>query len=208
MKNLILLDCEQGTEAWHNARLGIPTASQFSRIITAGGKKSAQAQGHLAELLAEHITQKTDEGYTSADMQRGTELEPQARARYELITGNAVTEVGGVYLDDSHTIMASPDGLIPDLRRGLEIKCPRMKNHIETCLSGTLPSQYILQVQGGLWVTGYKTWDFVSFCPEYTPQPILIITVQRDEKLITVMDKEIRAFVRTLNAHKQQMEAA
>lgn len=208
MKDLILLDAIQGSEAWHQARLGIPTASQFNRIVTPTGKPSGQAQGYQAELIAECLTGRTKDSFSSADMERGIELEPQARARYSLVTGNDVIEVGGVFLDEPKTVMASPDGLIPDLKRGLEIKCPRLETHIRYCLLNETPSDYVLQVQGNLWVSGYETWDFVSFCPEYTPQPILIVTVQRDEKLIKIMDQSIRAFSKTLEAHKAALEAA
>ena len=38
---LITLDCEQGSEEWLAARLGIPTATGFENIVTATGKKSA-----------------------------------------------------------------------------------------------------------------------------------------------------------------------
>lgn len=194
MNGLILLNCEQGSEAWHQARLGIPTASQFDRIVTASGTASKQATGYLAELLAEHITGQTGDSYQSADMQRGVELEPAARACYELETGHDVEQVGGVYLDDSKTIMASPDGLIAGMARGLEIKCPRLATHIRYILEDALPTQYTLQVQGGMWVTGCGEWDFVSYCPEYDAQPIYIKTIKRNNALIAKMDKHIRAF--------------
>ena len=202
MKDLILLNCEQGSEAWHQARLGIPTASQFHRILTPSGATSSQATGYLAELLAEHITGQSGDNYQSADMQRGVELEPAARACYELETGHDVEQVGGVYLDDSKTIMASPDGLIAGMTRGLEIKCPKLATHIRYVLEDALPTQYTLQVQGGMWVTGYDEWDFVSYCPEYT-QPIFIKTIKRNTALIAQMDKHIRAFSARLENLKQ-----
>ena len=194
MKDLILLNCEQGSEAWHQARLGIPTASKFDRIVTASGTARKQATGYLAELLAEHITGQAEDGYQSADIQRGIELEPAARAYYELESGNDVVQVGGVYLDESRTVMASPDGLIAGMTRGLEIKCPKLATHIRYILEDALPTQYTLQVQGGMWVTGYDEWDFVSYCPEYDAQPIYIKTIKRNTALIAQMDKHIRAF--------------
>ena len=202
MNGLILLNCEQGSEAWHQARFGIPTASQFDRIVTASGTASKQATGYLAELLAEHITGQAEDGYQSADMQRGVELEPAARACYELETGYDVEQVGGVYLDESRTVMASPDGLIAGMTRGLEIKCPKLSTHIRYILEDGLPTQYVLQVQGGMWVTGYDEWDFVSYCPEYT-QPIFIKTIKRNTALIAQMDKHIRAFSARLETLKQ-----
>ena len=203
MKDLILLNCEQGSEAWHQARLGIPTASQFHRILTPSGAASSQATGYLAELLAEHISGEAATIPPTADMQRGTELEPAARACYELETGYDVVQVGGVYLDETKKIMASPDGLIAGMTRGLEIKCPRLATYIRYILEGGLPTQYTLQVQGGMWVTDYEEWDFVSYCPDYVPQPIYIQTIKRNTALIAQMNKHIRAFSARLETLKQ-----
>mgnify|MGYP002740709099 CR=1 FL=1 len=64
--NLITLDCEQGSDAWRQARLGIPTASQYKRIMTNSGAASEQATAYLAELIAERITGQPADSYTSA----------------------------------------------------------------------------------------------------------------------------------------------
>lgn len=198
MNNLILLDCEQGTEEWRQARLGIPTASCFKRIMTNGGSASEQASGYMAELIAEALTGAPVDSYTSDDMQRGIDLEPTARAAYEFATGHSVQQVGGVYLDDTRRIMCSPDGLISEKRKGLEIKCPKLTTHIQYILDGRLPAAYKLQVQGALWITGYDTWDFVSYHPDYSPCTTWILTVERDEKTIAALDKHIRAFAARL----------
>lgn len=194
MKDLILLDCEQGTDQWRQARLGIPTASRFKSIMTNSGSQSEQATAYMAELIAEALTGQPVDSYTSDDMQRGIDLEPTARAAYEFATGHTVQQVGGVYLDDSKKIMCSPDGLIPEKRKGLEIKCPKLSTHIKYILDGDLPAAYKLQVQGALWITGYDTWDFVSYHPDYSPCTTWILTVARDEKIITALDTHIRAF--------------
>ena len=204
MKNLILLDCEQGTDQWRQARLGIPTASCFKRIMTNAGSASEQATAYMAELIAEALTGQPVDGYTSDDMQRGIDLEPQARMAYEFETGYSVEQVGGVYLDDSKQIMCSPDGLIPEKHKGLEIKCPRLSTHIKYILEGELPAAYKLQVQGALWITGYDTWDFVSYHPDYNPCTTWILTVPRDEKTIAALDKHIRSFAVRMNEHKGQ----
>ncbi|SUO95193.1 lambda exonuclease family protein [Suttonella ornithocola] len=200
-----ILDCAQGTEEWYAARLAIPTASRFDRIITATGKASSQSNDYLYELLAEHITGERKEIRQTDDMLRGIEREPQARAYYELETAYDVTEVGGIFLDDTRSVMCSPDGIIPEIQRGIEIKSPRLENHIRNCLEQKLPTQYVLQVQGAMWITGYDTWDFISYCPEYTSQPLMILTIKRDEKLIEAMDKHIRAFSKKLEAYKKEV---
>ena len=126
---LITLDCEQGSEEWLAARLGIPTATGFENIVTATGKKSASYIKYMAELIEESILGGGDT-FKSGFMERGNQLEPQARAAYEFLTGNDVIQVGGVYLNEDREVMVSPDGLIPSLKKGLEIKCPKMSTHI------------------------------------------------------------------------------
>lgn len=199
---LITLDCEQGSEEWLAARLGIPTATGFENIVTATGKKSASYIKYMAELIEESILGGGDT-FKSGFMERGNQLEPQARAAYEFLTGNDVIQVGGVYLNEDREVMVSPDGLIPSLKKGLEIKCPKMSTHIRYLLEGGVPAEYVIQVQANLWVTGYETWDFVSYCPEYQKQTLYLFTVERDEKLMKAFDEHIPQFVKTLKAYKE-----
>lgn len=199
---LITLDCEQGSEEWLAARLGIPTATGFENIVTATGKKSASYIKYMAELIEESILGCGDT-FKSDFMERGNKLEPQARAAYEFLTGNDVIQVGGVYLNEDREVMVSPDGLIPNLKKGLEIKCPKMSTHIRYLLEGGVPAEYVIQVQANLWVTGYETWDFVSYCPEYQKQTLYLFTAARDEKLMKAFDEHIPQFVKTLKAYKE-----
>lgn len=199
--DLITLNCEQGTEEWLTARLGIPTATGISNIVTPNGKKSASYNAYLAELVAESI-EGLSETFKSDSMERGNRLEPQARMAYEFETGNDVIQVGGVYLNADKDLMISPDGLMPQLKKGLEIKCPKMKTHIKYLLEGGVPTEYIIQVQSALWVTGYETWDFVSYCPEYEKQTLYIYTAQRDPVLMKAFDTYIPQFIKTLKALK------
>ena len=199
---LITLDCEQGSEEWLKARLGIPTATGFENIVTATGKKSSSQIKYMAELIEESILGLQDNTFRSNFMERGNQLEPLARSAYEFITGNDVIQVGGVYLDEHKEVMVSPDGLIPELKKGLELKCPKMSTHIRYLLEGGVPAEYIVQVQANLWVTGYDTWDFVSYCPEYQKQTIYLYTAKRDEVLMKAFDKLIPQFLNTLRAYQ------
>ena len=202
IEGLITLDCEQGSEEWLAARLGIPTATGIKNIVTQSGQKSSGWVGYLAELIAES-TEGGGDGFKSSDMQRGNELEPRARMAYEFETGNDVVQVGGVYLNADKDLLVSPDGLIPNLKKGVEIKCPKMKTHIKYLLEGGVPVEYVIQVQAALWVTGYETWDFISYCPEYQKQPLYIYTAERDPVLMQAFDEHIPNFIRTLKAYKE-----
>ena len=52
---MIKLVMEQRSPEWIAARVGIPTASSFDRIITKTGKASSAAQGYIEDLVAEYF---------------------------------------------------------------------------------------------------------------------------------------------------------
>jgi len=205
----LILNVEQGSDEWLKARLGVITASEFSKIITPTGSKSASANEYMGKLIAEHITGEQQDTYCSADMDRGNELEPKARAFFEAIKGVKVDEVGMVYKDSDKTIACSPDGLlrywefgiVDDFyHHGLEVKCPKLATHICYVLSNKIPNVYIPQVQGSMWVSGADGWWFMSYHPDYKP---LIIYVERDNAYIEKMAKIILSFSELLQIHKE-----
>lgn len=157
---------EQGTPAWFEARCGIVTASIIGSLITPTLKvaNNDTSRSLVRQLATERITGHPDVLYPNRDMQRGTELEPYARAIYEEHFA-PVTELGFMRLDEEWgSIGFSPDGLVGE--DGLiEIKSPRPKNHVATILADKVPAQYMAQCQTGLLVSGRKWLDFISFSP-------------------------------------------
>src|SRR5512147_2635140 len=102
----------QGSLGWFTARLGIPTASSFHKIITPKGKPSAQAEAYMCALLAERFTNQpclSEPG--SPWMERGAGMEDEARRWYELRRGLEVRRVGFCTLEDG-SAGCSPDGLV------------------------------------------------------------------------------------------------
>ena len=175
---------EQGSPEWLAARLGIPSASMFAKIVTTKGIWSASADAYINQLVAERLTGEREEVFQSHHMLRGTELEPDARDLYSLISDAEVTEVG-FCLHDTLSAGCSPDGLIGE-EGGLEIKAPAPSTHVEYLRGGVLPSKYKQQVMGCLWITGREWWDFVSYHPTMKP---LIVRVERDEEYIAALEK-------------------
>ena len=174
-----VINCEQGTEEWLAARLGVPSASSFGKLITPTGKKSSTFDSYVNQLVAERIIGESTPFPQTDAMARGTELEPHARAFYEFMTDNEVKEVGFI----KHAVMeagCSPDGLIDEMG-GLEIKCPLPHNHVETLRGGKMPTKHIPQVQGCMWITRREWWDFVSYHPDMEN---LIVRVERDDEYI------------------------
>lgn len=163
---LTILDLEQGSDAWLDARRGLITASVIGQLITPQTVKPAsndKSRALIAQLAAERITGMSDDVFVNDDMMRGTLHEPIARDRYAEVNGVTVEQVGFMTCDNwGFTIGASPDGLVGD-DGGLEIKCPRPKAHIQTILSGEVPAYHMAQVQTCLLISGREWWDFVSF---------------------------------------------
>jgi putative phage-type endonuclease len=165
---------------------------------------AASRKNYLSDLLIERMTGEPVEGYESAEMRRGRELEPKARSLYELTTGNTVDLVGLVLHPRMDYAGASPDGLAGD-DGTVEIKCPNTATHIETLRTQTIPRKYRLQMQWVMECTGRSWCDYISYDPRMR-DPRLTLYVQRvgrDEETIAML----RAEVEQAEAELQSMQA-
>lgn len=166
---MIIHDVKQGTPEWKVLRLGLPTASQFHRLITPKtGKQSSQAAGYIHRLVAEVLLGVPLDGDTTDYMERGSALEAEAVRYFELDTGQQTQAVGFCTLDEGWA-GCSPDRLVGD-DGGLELKCPTPETHIGYMLDpGSLVDRYRPQVQGTMWITGRTRWHIMSYHPELQP---------------------------------------
>lgn len=193
-ESAVVVDCEQNTAAWFALRCGIPTASGFDNIVTPTGepRKGKTPQSYMNGLLAERLMGRVEMNMKDTPaMERGRNLEPQARADYAFEQGRAVREVGFVYEGAGHRWGGSPDGLCED--RGIEIKCPMHRNMIGTLRAGVVPPEYVMQVHGLMWICGLDVWDFVLWTPE-AEIPNAVWTVERDDKLRAALAEHVPAF--------------
>lgn len=165
---MIKIHCDQGSEAWHEQRCGKFTASQFKDLMS--GETTAGYTKLIASIAGQVISGETEESYSNANMERGIELEPEARSFYENHTETEVEQVGFVLPENelAEWVGVSPDGLIGD-DGGVEIKCPLASTHLRYIKENRLPLEYKWQVQGQLWITGRKWWDFMSYYPNMKP---------------------------------------
>ncbi len=187
---MIKVKCEQGSPEWFAARAGVASTSNFDRIITASGRPSSQQDDYIYELAAEFVTGEKKSIKPSYWMERGTNMEPQAKARFMLEKDKKVEEVGFIYKDKKKLVGCSPDGLVDS--DGLEIKCPAPITHVSYLLQDGCPKQYLPQVQGSMWITGLHHWWFVSFHPDY---PVKIEYVERDKEWMAKLDEIMPAFL-------------
>ena len=182
----------QGSPEWFAAHAGVPGASSFGQILTSTGKRSDQRKKLIYRLAGEKLVGNRESGYSSADMQRGTLMEPQAREAFCFITGMEVEQVGFCYHDERRRWGCSPDGLIVGVRQGFEAKCPKLETHTEYLDRGKLPTTYFPQVQGSMAATDYDQWHFWSFYPEAPP---FHLVVDRDEAWIALFREAVEELV-------------
>lgn len=181
---MIVIDqLEQGSEQWLAVRKGRATASEFSKILTAGGKLSKQSIAYMRKLARECVCDDPQEFQGNKFTDWGNDMEPEAREWFTQNVNENVREVGFCAADGGKPIGCSPDGLIVDPKSGeyvagLEIKCPQVDTHVGYVLDGELPSAYKLQVHGSMAVTGLPRWWFISYFPGLNP---LVLCVERDE---------------------------
>lgn len=151
---------EQGSEEWFNVRKGKLTASHAQAIATAGKGLETLVNEKLAELFS--TAEK--EVYENDDLKRGIEMEAQAVSMYEFDTGNEVSSVGFVELNEY--VGASPDGMVGE--SGLvEVKCPNDKNYFKLLMSGEIDYKYIWQMQFQMFVCDRDWVDFIAYNPNY-----------------------------------------
>lgn len=200
---------QQQSDEWFAARIGRVTASRVKDVMAKGrGKEpSATRKNYMMELLCERLTGNRAEGFTSAAMQRGTDLEPFARMAYELDSGLMTVETGLVLHPDIDGFGASPDGLSGEFGL-LEIKCPNTATHVATLQSSRHDSQYEWQMLAQMSCTGREWVDFVSF-DDRLPEPLqyACFRFERDDSRINDMEAEIRAFLEELAELERDMRA-
>ena len=186
---MLTLNVEQGTDEWKKARAGLISASNFNKILTPGGKKTdgKTRKDYLYQVAAERISGCPEgDDFKSVWMDRGNELEADARLWFEGHYGVLVEQVGLIYMDDRKVISCSPDGLFGGA--GLEIKCPKASTHIGYLDAGRLPSAYVPQVQGSMMVTGFDQWNFLSYHPSIRP---LVLGIDRDDAYIALLREAV-----------------
>jgi hypothetical protein len=169
---------KQGTPEWFAARCGKVTASRVADVMarTKSGP-AASRKNYMMELLCQRLTGVIDESFSSAAMQRGTELEP-----------------------------ASPDGLVGDDGL-LEIKCPNTATHVDFIRSGKPDGRYMWQMCAQMACTDRAWCDFVSFddrMPEH--RHYACVRIHRDADKEREMLQEIVSFLDELDALVEELK--
>jgi hypothetical protein len=198
MRNFTVLKVEQRTPEWYAARCGRLTASRAGDMMAKlKGRGEAAARRDLRlQLVCERLTgQSQDDAFISKEMQRGTDLEGEARLAYEAQTGNLVRAVG--FLSHNELLAGgSPDGVIGDFEGLVELKVPKSATHLRYLRARTLPVEHSAQIVALLWLSGANYCDFFSFDPRF-PSSLrtFLVRVQRDEAALKSYELLVRMFL-------------
>ena len=194
---MTIIDVPQRSDEWFAARLGRVTGSRAKDVIaTIKSGEAAARRDYRLELVVERLTnRRDDDGFVSKDMQRGTDLEPDAFAAYEAVTGNMVRRTGFVQSDE---LMAgcSLDGDVAGMVGIVEIKCPKSATHFGYIKSGDIPSNHVPQMVHNLWITGASWCDFVSYDDRF-PEGLQLVVLRyhRVEAVIADYAAKVREFL-------------
>lgn len=126
------------------------------------------------QLWEEKTGKVVKEEKTNFAMNKGNQLEPVARSKYELITGYEMPARMCEHYQ-YRFLRASLDGFCEELNKGIEVKYQGREVHE----SGIVPDKYMPQIQHQLYVSGAESIDFISYNPECNPD-LKIVNVKPD----------------------------
>jgi putative phage-type endonuclease len=196
----IIKGIEQGSPEWMALRIGKIGGSRVSDVLTEGrgGAESLIKRKYKNELIRERLTGKKLDTYKTPAMQRGIDLEPMARAWYEVKYNTFVDQVAIVLHPTIDGAQCSPDGVCDATNSLIEIKIPNPENHLDNILTGGKQlEQYYDQVQWQLACMPEKEFcDLISFDPDM-PDHLqgFVKRIYRDDEYINNMQNAVIAFL-------------
>lgn len=129
------------------------------------------------KMLAEHVEpfdEDLEESFVSDAMERGNELEPQARLELGKYLNLQFLECGWIQ-SDNELLGISPDGITSGFKIQCEIKCPQAVAHLKMCLENEVQKDYLGQIIHAFTVNDkLEKLFFCSYRPECEIMPIFV----------------------------------
>jgi len=186
----VVVTDDQRSPEWHAARVGMLTGTDAGSMLATikSGEAAARRDLRLSLVLERLTGQSQDsDGFISKEMQRGTELEPDAIAAYELRTDRLVRPVGFL----RHVELpagCSPDGEVNGFEGLVEVKCPKSATHLHYLRTGRVPTDYLHQITHNLWISGAQWCDFISY-DDRMPEALRVFVTR-----VTRADVDLNAY--------------
>ena len=171
-----VIDIEQNTPEWQEARKGKIGGSRAKDIISKrGGRKIG-----FYEIIAERLAQEpTDED----PRERGHRLEEEAAKLFEQEYGVELEQVGMWVSDDNSSLYISPDRAVrDDPTTAVEIKCYKTAFHLMAYIEQKLPSIFHEQAMQYFVVNKELERVYFAFHDDRIPTlPFFTIEINRYE---------------------------
>jgi predicted phage-related endonuclease len=206
-----ILNIEQGTQAWHEARRNMVTGTKLDSVMGTPLDRVNLA----CELIAEEGTEQSKIMKATAEMERGTSEEIFAIKAYEKKTGKKVEQIGVCISDEYDYLANSPDGLIKNeegkYTEAVEVKSPDSKTAVFYMLANIADDLGLTKSkQPWLGIPAQYKWQCVDYFLVNTDLLKLHFLVYderfiNEEKKLTVITLE-RTDERVLDAIKEAKE--
>lgn len=213
--NVVVVDCAQRTPEWLAARLGRVTSSKVDLLFTQGRKKgeeSVQRRDYRIQLVCEQLTGQPStaiDEWKGPWVERGKQLEAEARASYEAVTASVVW-TPGFLSHGTHAMGTSLDGVVGDFARVVEFKVPKPATHLAYLRKpDEIPPEYQNQVCMHFLISGVEVVDFVSYCP-LMPAPIQVFMrriARPAAETLKAFEMQVLAFLSELSAERREIAA-
>jgi putative phage-type endonuclease len=186
-----IIELEQGTPAWHHFR-GKGIGGSDAPIIVGDSPWNdpftlwAQKCGYLQRELPNEFQKRS--------MERGQQLEPVVRAKYEAQVGKKFPAI--VAINEQHEwLRCSLDGWNAESKQILEIKCPNKVDHGKAA-KGLVPDKYKAQLAHQFLVTGAESAVYVSYYND--EMPLAVVHVQPDHAYNKMVFEKLEKFWRCI----------
>lgn len=170
------------------------TASRFGDALA--GKDTARHKLLVREIVHAFVgvpdfdSDQEDKLNRNPWFRHGTIWEDEAIGEYEFIRNVNVERTGLIIHPEYKFIGCSPDGLV-GTDGGTEVKSRKSKDAFDKSVAAGVESVYLPQIQGCMWVTGRKWWDYISYYKSIVTREtdIHIHRVMRDDIYIQLLEE-------------------
>jgi hypothetical protein len=138
------------------------------------------------DLFAERISYGLTDHYVTPAMEEGSELEEEAKQRYEISTGQMLIPCGFVLHPVFDWAGASPDALLSDAIYECKAKPRDIKEYVQWFKSPEVPAKHRDQMLWQMRCTGKKKGVFHGYCPRMKHESMrsMVRILEWDQKRI------------------------
>ncbi len=197
------------TSEWYRARIGVFTASNFSKLMARPADKTAAWSKSAMNFIEKSVSQIIYDDYLvrpdNPATRWGIRYEKEALEHFSNRNGFKYTDPGFIFSKESRWIGATPDAKIIDKEQPndsilAEVKCPyNPKNYtnlrskvIDSHTLKRTKSEYYWQVQGAMWVADADYSYFIVYDPRRREEESLhAVLIERDESDITALRNKV-----------------